>query len=198
MPELPEVEAYRLLAERVIGRTVADVVVPDPWYLKRGVDPIRCDAALRGRAVAAARRRGSCCCSTSAVARRTLGLRFGMTGRLVVDGRRRRRVTSSTRATRDASGVGPVRLSGSRTAVDWCVRDPRRLLGGVELDPDERRARSRRRWSSPPAELRRALEHGDVAPLKARLHGPVAVSPAIGNLIADEVLWRAGLDQKAT
>jgi formamidopyrimidine-DNA glycosylase len=35
MPELPEVEAYRRLAEEAaLGRPVAKVVAPDAWYLK--------------------------------------------------------------------------------------------------------------------------------------------------------------------
>ena len=37
MPELPEVEAYRRLGERALGRRVAEVVAPDAWYLKRGL-----------------------------------------------------------------------------------------------------------------------------------------------------------------
>ena len=43
MPELPEVEAYRRLAERALERTIAEVVAPDAWYLKRGLTA----AALR-------------------------------------------------------------------------------------------------------------------------------------------------------
>src|SRR5438309_3477922 len=31
--------SYRRLADKAIGRTVAEVVAPDLWYLKRGLTP---------------------------------------------------------------------------------------------------------------------------------------------------------------
>ena len=34
MPELLEVEAYRLLAERVVGNRIESVETPDGWFLK--------------------------------------------------------------------------------------------------------------------------------------------------------------------
>jgi formamidopyrimidine-DNA glycosylase len=39
MPELPEVEYYRLLAEETLGRTIAKVDAPDAWFLKGGTTP---------------------------------------------------------------------------------------------------------------------------------------------------------------
>ena len=185
MPELPEVEAYRVLAERVIGRRVVDVVAPDPWYLKRGIRPDDVRAALLGRAVAAARRRGKLLLLDIGGTGRTLGLRFGMTGRLVVDG---------------VAGVESLLYSSDAAEPAWdrfalrfrtgslVVRDPRRL-GGVELDPDEGRLGPDAATVGAP-ELRRALA-GGAAPLKARLLDQSRLA-GIGNLIADEVLWRAG------
>src|SRR5206468_7393996 len=116
-----------------------------------------------------------------------LGLRFGMTGRLLVDSRAAierleygsaRDVTAWDRFTLRFDGGGDLR-----------VRDPRRL-GGVELDPDESRL-GPDVGSLRPAALAAALA-GSEAPLKARLldQGRLA---GIGNLIADETLWRAGL-----
>lgn len=186
MPELPEVEAYRVLAERVIGRRVVDVVAPDPWYLKRGIRPDDVRAALLGRAVAAARRRGKLLLLDVGGTGRTLGLRFGMTGRLVVDG---------------VAGVESLLYSSDAAEPAWdrfalrfrtgslVVRDPRRL-GGVELDPDEGRLGPDAATVGAP-ELRRALA-GGAAPLKARLLDQSRLA-GIGNLIADEVLWRSGL-----
>ena len=87
MPEMLEIEFYRRAAERTVGRTISRVGAPDAWYLKGGLT----SAALR-RAVdgphASARSAGaaSCCCSTPATTARRSGLRFGMTGRLLVDG----------------------------------------------------------------------------------------------------------------
>jgi len=34
VPELPEVERYRELAEHALGRTISSVTSPDLWFLK--------------------------------------------------------------------------------------------------------------------------------------------------------------------
>jgi formamidopyrimidine-DNA glycosylase len=70
------------------------------------------------------------------------------------------------------------------------LRDPRRL-GGVELDPDEDRL-GPDAGAVGPAELGRILA-GSEAPLKARLMDQARLS-GLGNLLTDELLWRAGLD----
>ena len=67
--------------------------------------------------------------------------------------------------------------------------DPRRL-GGVELDPDEQRLGPDAATIGVAA-LRHALS-GSAVPLKARLLDQARVA-GVGNLIADEVLWRASL-----
>ncbi len=189
MPELPEVEAYRRLAERAVGRTVAEVGAPDAWYVKGRTGPGELRGALVGREVVAARRTGKLLLLDTR-AGPTLGLRFGMTGRLVMDGR---------------PGVERLLYSSERQELRWCrfwlgfsgggqlvVQDPRRL-GGVELDPDEGRL-------GPDAtriglaELRAALGTSRVA-LKARLMDQARIA-GVGNLIADELLWRAGLDPR--
>ena len=117
----------------------------------------------------------------------TIGLRFGMTGRLIVDG--------------DA-GIDDLEYSSNRDEPAWDrvtfrldggdlrVRDPRRL-GGVSLDPDESRL-GVDVFTVTPAGLRDALA-GSEAPLKARLMDQLRIA-GVGNLIADETLWRAGLD----
>ena len=47
MPELPEVEAYRLLAaSRALHRPIASVDAPDSWILKRGLVPQAIATAL--------------------------------------------------------------------------------------------------------------------------------------------------------
>ena len=86
MPELVEVEAYRRLAEGVVGRRVAEVVAPDAWYLKRGLDPATAEAVLTGASVVGTRRIGKLLMLDLDGDRPVLGLRFGMSGRLVVDG----------------------------------------------------------------------------------------------------------------
>ena len=39
MPEILEIEAYRRLAEKVVGRVVSEVLTPDHWYVKGGITP---------------------------------------------------------------------------------------------------------------------------------------------------------------
>jgi len=118
----------------------------------------------------------------------TIGLRFGMTGRLLVDG---------------VAGVDDLQYSSMRDEPAWDrvtfrlqgggdirIRDPRRL-GGVVLDPDESRLGADV-LSIEPAQLRDALARS-TAPVKARLMDQARVA-GVGNLIADEALWRAGID----
>jgi formamidopyrimidine-DNA glycosylase len=192
MPELPEVEAYRALAERcALGRSIAAVEAPDAWYLKRGLVAAAARAALEGRHLLAARRRGKLMLldagPSAGPADVVLGLHFGMSGRLVVDGRagvdRLLYASSSDEARYDRFSL---RFTDGGSLV---MRDTRRL-GAVELDPDESRL-GPDALSITPAELRRALAGTTVA-LKARLLDQSRLA-GVGNLIADEVLWRAGL-----
>lgn len=191
MPESIEIERYRRLAERVIGRMVSSVDAPDGWFLKEGLTPAALADAVTGRTFTSARRIGKLLLLDTAGrtgAGPTLGLRFGMTGRLLVDG---------------AANVEDLQYSSMRDEPAWDrvtfhladggdlrIRDPRRL-GGVHLDPDEDRLGADVLSITPKA-LRAALA-GSTAPLKARLLDQRRVA-GIGNLIADEVLWRAGLD----
>lgn len=187
MPELPEVEAYRRLAERALGRPIAEVDAPDAWYLKRGLDAAALTAAVLGDEFIAARRIGKLLLLDCAGGP-TLGLRFGMTGRLVVDG---------------AAGVDQLLYSSNQPLQryerllirfadggDLRMRDPRRL-GGVELDPDVS-TMGVDALTIGAAALKHALERSN-SPLKARLMDQAHVA-GVGNLIADETLWRAGLN----
>lgn len=187
MPELAEVELYRRLATRAIGRRIASVDAPDAWFLKGGLDARGVTDALLGRRLTDARRVGKLLLLETDGAH-VLGLRFGMTGRLLVDG---------------SAGIGELLYSSVRDEPAWDrfslrfddggdlrVRDPRRL-GGVVLDPDESRL-GVDAHAVTPAVLRGALG-GSAAPLKARLMDQARLA-GIGNLAADELLWRAGLD----
>jgi formamidopyrimidine-DNA glycosylase len=185
VPELVEVERYRQLAEKVLGRPLARVRAPDPWYLKRGLTAPVLAKALRSRELVAARRRGKLLLLDTSGDGPTLGLRFGMTGRLWVDG---------------VPGVEELIYSSSRRDPAWdrlvlefrdgtrlSVSDPRRL-GGVELDPPEDRLGPDAATVTAP-ELRAALGASTVA-LKARLMDQSRLA-GVGNLLADEILWRA-------
>lgn len=186
MPELLEVEAYRRLAEHVVGLEVVAVRAPDPWFLKGGLDAATVVGALEGRRLTGARRIGKLLVLDTDGP--TVGLRFGMTGVLDVDG-----VDGIERLEYGSSRRDPawdrfgLVLGGDRTLT---MRDARRL-GGVELDPDEGRLGVDATVLTP-AGLRTVLAASQT-PLKARLMDQARVA-GLGNLLTDEALWRAGLD----
>ena len=188
MPELAEVDAYRRLAASALGRRIAEVVAPDAWYLRGGLDAATLTDTLVGRRFVDARRQGKLLLLDTDKDGPVLGLRFGMTGRLLVDG---------------TAGVDELLYSSDQDLERWDrfgvrfvdggdlrIRDPRRL-GGVELSPAEERL-------GPDAltigadDLEVALGRSQ-APLKARLLDQARLA-GVGNLAADEILWRAGLD----
>lgn len=188
MPEMLEVEIYRRAAAASLGRSIVAVDAPDAWFLKGGLDARAVQRALIGRSFVADRRRGKLLLLDTSDDGPTLGLRFGMTGVLELDGvdaidgleySSHRKDPAWERFVVHFDGGGALRL-----------RDPRRL-GGVELDPDEERL-------GPDAaevslvQLRAILANSD-APLKARLMDQARLA-GMGNLLADETLWRAGLD----
>ncbi|HVA04138.1 MAG TPA: DNA-formamidopyrimidine glycosylase family protein [Acidimicrobiales bacterium] len=189
MPELPEVEAYRQLAEGALGRPVERAVFGDRRFARGSSSPRHLVAALAGVSFTAARRHGKLLVldTDGPDGAPHLGLRFGMTGRLLVDGRAgvERLIYSSEREEAKWDRFTVVFKDGGRMVV----RDPR-LLGGVELDPTES-ALGPDALGVTAGELRRALEHSVVA-LKARLLDQHRLA-GVGNLIADEVLWRASL-----
>ncbi len=187
MPEGVEIELYRRTADEAVGRTITAVEAPDAWYLKEGTtrDDL-VDAAL-GAEITGTRRIGKLLLLELSSGHR-LGLRFGMTGRLIVD---------------DRASIEYLEYSSRRDDPTWDrfvlrfadggdlrIRDPRRL-GGVVLDPDEQRL-GVDAFTIRPAQLRARVLVGDVA-LKARLLDQERIA-GVGNLIADETLWRAGLD----
>jgi formamidopyrimidine-DNA glycosylase len=186
VPELLEVEAYRRAADAVVGRRIAAVRAPDEWYLKGGEGSLEVAAALVGVRVLATRRVGKLLLLDTDGP--VLGLRFGMTGRLVVDGE---------------APIDRLEYSSGRDLPEWhrfgldfdpegslVMADPRRL-GGVELDPDESRL-------GVDAAVLDAATLADVLasstrPVKARLMDQEQVA-GLGNLLVDEILWRAGVD----
>ena len=182
-----EVERYRQLAATTVGRRVTAVEAPDPWFLKRGLDADTLGAALVGRSFTAARRVGKLLL-LDVDGGPTLGVRFGMTGALFVDGVPAIERLEYTRDLHDPRWDRVVvRFRGGG---DLRVRDPRRL-GGVELEPDTSRL-GVDAAAVTVAGLRHALGTS-TAPLKARLLDQAHLA-GVGNLLADEALWRAGLD----
>lgn len=131
MPEGVEIEFYRRAAEATVGRRIVSVDAPDAWFLKQGTTAEALTAACVGQTIVAARRRGKLLILDLGSGER-LGLRFGMTGRLVVDG---------------SAAIAYLEYSTKRNDPKWIrfglvfsdggylvINDPRRL-GGVILDP---------------------------------------------------------------
>ncbi|MEQ8840342.1 MAG: DNA-formamidopyrimidine glycosylase family protein [Acidimicrobiales bacterium] len=186
MPELLEIETYRRAAEPVVGRRIVTVHAPDEWYAKSDTTAEELRAVLPGRTITGTRRIGKLLLLDTDGP--TLGLRFGMTGRLLVDG---------------GASIEQLEYSSDRNDPAWdrfglgfgpvgglVIRDPRRL-GGVELDPDE----SRLGPDAASVTLKpfREILRGSAAPVKARLMDQAKLA-GMGNLLTDDALWRAGID----
>lgn len=190
MPEILEVELYRTLAEKALGRTIERVWMVDARYGRGGTTPRRLQSALAGHVFTEARRRGKLLLLDTDDGP-TLGVRFGMTGGLVVDG--------AEALDRLLYGPGVFGEQWVRARVTFAdgghllLHDPRRF-GSLELAPDESRLGPDALTVTLP-QLRTALGPGGPrsAPLKARLMDQGRLA-GVGNLLADEILWRAGLD----
>ena len=195
MPEMLEVEAAReVIGARALGRKIVEVVAPDAWYLKRGLTASGAADALAGRRFTESRRIGKqLLVDTSGVGRSrghgpVVGLHLGMSGRVVIDG-----VSAGDPLLYASNAENPAWLRFGVRFADggslW-MRDPRRL-GAVELDPDESRLGPDAAAVTRP-QLDAVLGHSR-APLKAVLMDQSRLA-GLGNLLTDEVLWRAGLD----
>ncbi len=187
MPEMLEAETARaLIAARALHREIAKVHAPDTWFLKRGLTPRIARSILPGLALTAARRRGKLLLIDTDGP--VLAMHLGMSGRILVDGE-----AAGDPLLYAANGDNPVWRRFGLTFADGgslYVRDPRRL-GAVELDPDEDRL------GPDAASVNLAFVRG----LLERSHAPVKVVlmdqsriAGLGNLLTDEVLFRAGVD----
>jgi formamidopyrimidine-DNA glycosylase len=193
MPEILEVELYRGLAEKALRRTIEKVWMVDDRYGRGGTTPRGLQRALAGHMFTEARRRGKLLLLDTDDGP-TLGVRFGMTGGLVVDG--------NQALDRLLYGPGVFNDKWVRARVTFAdggrllLHDPRRF-GSLELVPNESRLGPDALTVSL-AQLRTALavnpgRTSGAAPLKARLMDQARLA-GVGNLLADESLWRAGLD----
>lgn len=185
MPELPEVERARaLIADRALGRRIADVDDSDT-YVCRPHGPGEIRAALVGRTLVTANRIGKTMWCETDEEGPDLGLHLGMAGRIEID----------------EYGAGDPHVNGRHNPV-WdrftlffedggtlILRDKRRL-GRAVLEPDLS-GLGPDAGEITRAELRSRVGRGE-APLKARIMDQ-AVLAGVGNLLADEALWRARL-----
>jgi len=189
VPELIEVERYGEAALAVLGRRISGVFVLDPRVVTGSATSLD---ELCGYRVSGVRRRGKLLLVDTASASETgpvLGLRFGMTGSLVVDGAP---AIERLRYSSPASAERAVRLRIEFDEGELALHDPRRF-GRVQIDPDESLLGPEARGIGV-AELRSvlAVRHPPGPPLKARLMDQSRLA-GLGNLLVDEILWRTGL-----
>ena len=174
MPELPEAERARRQIERVLGREIVAVDDRDT-YVCRPHPPGEIAAALTGHRLTRAHRRGKFLWVETDDGP-DLGLHLGMAGRIAVD---------EDEAPRQWDRFVLEFAHGGRMAL----RDKRRL-GRALIDPDFSHI------GPDAAEVgrdvfRERVGRGTTA-LKARLLDQGVVA-GVGNLLADESLWRAKL-----
>ncbi len=201
MPELIEVEAYRQLAERTVGRVVSDVYAPDGWFIKGEADASCLSDLLVGASIVDARRHGKLL-MIGTDRSTVLGMRFGMTGRLVLH--RAQGVTIGTPRPSDLADdpVGRLLYTSGRDRAEHCrfglvfvggerltVIDPRRL-GAVMLDPAVDNL-GPDVVGLAESQLSDALCRS-TASLKSVLMNQQRIA-GLGNLLTDETLWRARL-----
>jgi formamidopyrimidine-DNA glycosylase len=187
MPELPEVETVRRGLERhVVGRDIDTVRVLHPRAVRRHLaGPAGFESALEGRCLDSARRRGKYLWFS--VGEDALLAHLGMSGQLLV-GDPDRPVSSHVRVWFTFKDSGPdLRFADQRTFGHMCVvRDGAELpapIAHIAPDPLEP--------AFDPGVLARRLRARRTG-LKRALLDQSLVS-GIGNIYADEALWRAGL-----
>jgi formamidopyrimidine-DNA glycosylase len=179
VPELPEVERARaVIADGALHRRIVAVDDGDT-YVCRPHAPGEIADALVGRTLVAAHRRGKAMWVETSDEGPVLGLHLGMAGRIAVD-------------------EEPAPNGWDRFVVRFAdggalaLRDKRRL-GRARLEPPVHRL------GPDAAEIDRATFRERVArsakPIKARIMDQ-AVLAGVGNLLADEALWRARLDPR--
>ena len=183
MPELPEVERARALIEkRALGRRIAAVDDSDTWVC-RPFAPGEIAAGLEGRTLRSAHRRGKAMwCETGDGP--VLGLHLGMAGRIVVDDH----VAGDPARGTDRPVWDRFRLDFADGG--FLVLRDRRRLGRAVLDPDLGGLGPDAAEVGRDA-FRERVGRGS-APLKARIMDQGVIA-GVGNLLADEALWRARL-----
>ncbi len=188
MPELIEVELYRRDLDCLVGQSVTGVSVRDTRAVRPKNAPPELFRALVGATLERTWRHGKLLVAEfdglgGPIA---LGWRFGMTGRLLIDGE---------------SSIAQLEYSSPRDNPAWdrfelastggvvVLRD-QRCFGSVELDPETTGLAPEASTVSR-GELSAALS-GRTKAVKAALLDQSIVA-GLGNLLADEILWVAGV-----
>ncbi len=181
MPEGLEAEIWRSAMEIVVGRTIESA-----WVDERVATPGFVDTVIDATIIGVRRAGKVVLVDTDGP---TIGLHFGMTGRVVVDG---------------VAPIARLQYASARDDPEWdrlrvftggdvpAIRfnDPRRL-GRVSLDPDTS-ALGLDFTLVTATRLGRAIG-GRRSAIKAVLLDQTVIA-GLGNMCADEVLWWAGID----
>ncbi|HJM28723.1 MAG: DNA-formamidopyrimidine glycosylase family protein [Acidimicrobiales bacterium] len=189
MPEGIEVEYYRISSICALQRKIRRITAKDLYFLKGETQSEQLIAVLKEKKFVESRRIGKLLLLDTEHGE-TVGIRFGMTGRLLVDGK---------------SSIDNLEYSSARNNPEWdrfsleftdggtlSIRDPRRL-GGVELNPDTS-------LLGPDLYEINGMQLGTLLkesyrPIKARLMDQHQIA-GLGNLLTDEILWRSSLDPR--
>jgi formamidopyrimidine-DNA glycosylase len=202
VPELPEVETARsLIADTALLRRIVGVDDADT-FVCRPHSPGELRDALTGRTLTAAHRRGKTMwCETSGLDGSPepgpdLGLHLGMGGRIVVTSPGGEAVEGGGPGRRDAQ---PRKAEWNRFTLQFAdggtlVLFDKRRLGRVRLNPNVD-ALGPDAAEVTPAEFRSLITKGSIA-VKARLLDQSKIA-GVGNLLADEVLWKAKVSPAA-
>jgi formamidopyrimidine-DNA glycosylase len=190
VPEVLEVESYRQLADRLVGATIIKGW-SDAYAAKKLLSSAQWARTVKGLTITATGRRGKLMLIETDGVR--LGMRFGMTGVLLID----------SEAGVDGLFYGPhtfradwiragLELSDGRRLL---LHDPRRLAR-VEIDPDlselgpDALSLSKAQFTQ-----MITIARGEGPAIKARLLDQSVVA-GVGNLLGDEILYRAGIDPR--
>jgi formamidopyrimidine-DNA glycosylase len=187
VPELPEVETVRRgLEQHVIGRPIETVRVLHPRAVRRQLaGAAEFETALTGRTLDRARRRGKYLWLS--VGEDALLAHLGMSGQLLV-GEPDRPLSPHVRIWFSFKDEGPdLRFTDQRTfGYMWLVRDGAELPGPIaHIAPDPFEA------SYDPDLLARRLRSRRTGVKRALLDQSLV--SGVGNIYADEALWRARL-----
>ena len=191
MPELIEVEQYRRALDPLVGSSVHAIEILHPSFVRPSGVPAEIFDAAVGGILRSTQRIGKLLVLDilHSEAEIEIGLRFGMTGRLLVDG---------------VSPIDKLEYASSRDEPSWdrvaidiggsrvSLRDQRRL-GSIEFDPD------RSLLGTDATAVSGSILMGAARSRTKSVKGVLldqAIIAGLGNLLVDESLWRAGFDPR--
>lgn len=187
MPEVLEVELYRRLADSIINRQVTAVIADDPIV----VSPAGGFNSLIGTRVEQVLRHGKVMSIVFAEHTKVVDLHFGMTGRLIVDGR----------AALDSLVYGAsdndrwLRFALTFEHGDLIMSDPRRFSRVRWRDKESATFLGPDVFTVSVEEFVSRLESRSRSSLKAVLLDQHVLA-GLGNMLVDEILLRASFDPR--